>query len=95
MTKQAMESFAIQLYASLVGASPVDTGNMKGKIQITKFGPDEYEIVVSPGVFYAFWVNAKKYGPKQQFNYLWINKVVKDVAQSVAEIYGGSIDDFL
>lgn len=95
MTRQAMESFANQLYASLVGSSPVDTGNMKGKITITKWGPDEWEIVVSPGVPYAFWVNARKHGPKQQFNYLWINRVVKNVAKSVSEIYGGSIDDFL
>jgi hypothetical protein len=89
------EMFAQLLFADLQGASPVDTGNMKGNIQITKFGPKEFEIVVSVGVPYAYWTNVKKYGPKQQFNYLWINRSVQNVAKVISTLFGGSVDDKL
>lgn len=89
------EMFAQLLFADLQGASPVDTGNMKGNIQITKFGPKEFEIVVSVGVPYAYYTNVKKYGPKQQYNYLWVNRSVQNVASVISTLFGGSVDDKL
>jgi hypothetical protein len=89
------ENFAQLLYANLQGSSPVDTGNMKGRITFTKYGPDTFEITVSPGVPYAYWTNVKKNGPKQRYNYLWINRSVKNTLNVLADLYGARIDDKL
>jgi hypothetical protein len=89
------EHFAQALYANLQGSSPVATGNMKGRITFTQYGPDVFEITVSPGVPYAYWTNVKKHGPRQQFNYLWINRSVKNTLAVLANFYGARIDDKL
>jgi hypothetical protein len=89
------EYYAQLLFANLQGSSPVATGNMKGRITFTKYGPDVFEITVSPGVPYAFWTNVKKNGPRQRYNYLWINRSVKATLGVLANLYGAKIDDKL
>jgi hypothetical protein len=52
------ENFAQLLYANLQGSSPVDTGNMKGRITFTKYGPDTFEITVSLGVLFVIRIHS-------------------------------------
>lgn len=88
-----VENFAEKLYSQLLGTSPVRTGNMKSNIQMWKVDDDTYILRVSTNVPYAFWVNQKKYGPKQQFNYLWIDRAIQSVAGVVASEIGADVND--
>lgn len=88
-----VEKYAEKLYSQLLGTSPVRTGNMKSHINMWKVDDETYIIRVSTNVPYAFWVNQKKYGPKQQFNYLWIDRAVRSIADIIASEIGGSVND--
>jgi hypothetical protein len=88
-----VENFAEKLYSQLLGTSPVRTGNMKSHINLFRVDEDTYILRVSTNVPYAFWVNQKNKGPKQQFNYLWIDRAIQSIAAIVASEIGAEVSD--
>ena len=43
------------------------------------------KIIIAPGVPYARATNERSQGPKQQYNYRWVNNTVEQVSRVVAD----------
>jgi hypothetical protein len=84
------------LFTSLLARAPVRTGRLKSAISLTFSGLEDEtvaEIIVAPGVPYARATNEKSNGPKQQYNYKWVNNTVEQVSKVMADTYRKE-DDF-
>jgi hypothetical protein len=75
------------------------TGKLKASIALEYYGEDApngivAKIIVAPGVPYARATNDNSSGPKQQYNYQWINNSVEQVSKVLKDSYRqeGSID---
>ena len=76
------------LFASLLARAPVRTGRLKSAITLSYSGLDSEivaKIIIAPGVPYARATNERSQGPKQQYNYQWVNNTVEQVSRVVAD----------
>jgi len=84
------------LFSSLLARAPVRTGRLKSAITLSYSGLQTdvvAEIIIAPGVPYARATNENSQGPKQQYNYQWINNTVEQVSRVMADTYRKE-DDF-
>jgi hypothetical protein len=78
-------NYVALLYSTLVAQSPIDTGNLRSNITLEYYGEAKggvvAKIIISRGVEYARYTNENSYGPKQQYNYLWVDRCVAQVSK--------------
>jgi hypothetical protein len=76
------------LFSSLLARAPVRTGRLKSSITLTYSGLENEivaKIIIAPGVPYARATNENSQGPKQQYNYQWVNNTVEQVSRVVSD----------
>lgn len=91
-----IEQYVNLLLANLTAQSPAQTGNMCNNITLEEF-EDRYEIVISKGVPYAYYVNynwgnrddeSKKWYEarglhKERENYQWVERVIQSTSATL------------
>jgi hypothetical protein len=97
--KGIIPNYVSLLYTTLITRAPMRTGKLKASIALEYYGEDAPDgtiakIIIAPGVPYARATNDNSSGPKQQYNYQWINNSVAQVSKVLADSYRqeGSID---
>ncbi len=97
--KGIIPNYVSLLFTTLITRAPMRTGKLKSSIALEYYGEDAPDgivakIIVAPGVPYARATNDRENGPKQQYNYRWINNSVEQVSRVLTDAYRqeGSID---
>jgi hypothetical protein len=97
--KGIVPNYVSLLFTTLITRAPMRTGKLKSSIALKYFGEDAPDgivakIIIAPGVPYARATNDRKNGPKQQYNYQWINNSVAQVSKVLSDAYRaeGAID---
>lgn len=86
------------LYSTILARAPVRTGKLKSSIELKYYGEGVRqdgivaEVIIAPNVPYARATNDRSEGPKQQYNFQWIDKAIEQVDLVMTEMYGGAID---
>jgi hypothetical protein len=97
--KGIIPNYVSLLFTTLITRAPIRTGKLKSSITLQYYGEDApngivAKIIVAPGVPYARATNDRSVGPKQQYNYRWINNSVEQVSRVLTDSYrqDGGVD---
>jgi hypothetical protein len=92
MQRGVIPNYVSLLFSALLARAPIRTGRLKSSITLSYQGfgsADDIvaKIIIAPGVPYARATTTNSQGPKQQYNYRWIENTVEQISAVVADKY--------